>query len=126
MTAIVGIFCTDGIVVGTDSSATFAQGQLPTIEQRTEKLEIIGDHIIAVGTGPVGLSQRLCGVLNKIWDEKGFKGSELEVSKRIARDTIQDFQQTFRTPQGFGALVAFPIEHKHYLCEFGLNDFQPE
>ena len=41
MTSVVGILCKDGVVVGTDSSATFDNGQIRTIEQPFEKIEIM-------------------------------------------------------------------------------------
>jgi 20S proteasome alpha/beta subunit len=68
MTAIVGIRCKDGVVIGADSSATFTDGgQVRTIEQPTEKkIEIIGDKVIVAGTGSVGHGQRFCAVVRKL------------------------------------------------------------
>jgi 20S proteasome alpha/beta subunit len=52
MTAIVGILCRDGLVIGADSSTTFASSVgSPIIEQPTEKLSLISDCIIVAGTG---------------------------------------------------------------------------
>ena len=59
MTVIIGALCKDGIVVGSDSSATFVAGSLPTIEQPTKKTFVIGDDIIFAGTGQCGLGQRI-------------------------------------------------------------------
>ena len=41
MTAVVGILCSDGIVIGTDSSMTMVAGTFRTIEQSTEKLDVV-------------------------------------------------------------------------------------
>ena len=58
MTAIVGIYCNDGVVIGTDSSATSSVFQRPIIEYSTEKIEIIDRRIILTTAGSIGLKQR--------------------------------------------------------------------
>lgn len=126
MTAIVGVLCKDGVVIGTDSSATFSQGQIRTVEQPFQKIEIIGDHIIVVGSGQVGLGQRFCEIVKNTWNDKGFKGSPIDVAKSLCRRAIEDFAYTSAPKLAYGALVAFPIESKPYLCEFSIADFQPE
>jgi 20S proteasome alpha/beta subunit len=127
MTAIVGVLCKDGIVIGTDSSATFGQGpQFRTIEQPTEKCHIIGEHIIVAGTGEVGLDQRFCKIVKEAWENKQFKGSEIDVAKRLAKQAIEDFQSTYAQSGSYGALIAFPVNHKPFLCEYALTNFQPE
>lgn len=60
MTILVGIKCKDGVLIGSDSSATFAAGQIRTIEQTTKKIEIVDGKIIVAGTGQIGLGQRFC------------------------------------------------------------------
>ena len=128
MTAIIGVFCKDGVVVGTDSSSTFAAGQIRTIEQTTDKIHIIDGRIILAGTGPVGYTQRVNAVVEKVWANKGFKGSGLEVAKRISKESIEDFNSTYgcRNPLNYGSLLAYPVENNHHLCEFDVNNFQPE
>jgi hypothetical protein len=62
MTVIVGILCSDGVVIGTDSA--IATGRLSTgytIERQDEaalKIEIIGTDVITAVTGATGLAQR--------------------------------------------------------------------
>lgn len=126
MTAIVGIYCRDGVVIGCDSSATFSHGQFRTIEQPTEKLNVIGNQIIVAGTGSVGLGQRFCSILRSAHDEKVLNADALHVVKQLSRATIEDFGQTYLKPGQYGALVAFPTGQRHQLCEFQLADFQPE
>ena len=67
MTAIVGILCQQAVVIGTDSSATFSSGSQQTIEQPIEKLLIVPDNIIVVGTGQIGLGQRFSAIVEKAW-----------------------------------------------------------
>ena len=52
MTLIVGLHCTDGVVIGSDSAITFTAGAgIPTIAQTSlEKINIVDDHVIVVGS----------------------------------------------------------------------------
>jgi len=126
MTAIVGIRCQDGIVLGTDSSATFGVGNLRTIEQPTDhKLEIISEKVMVAGTGQIGLGQRFTHIVKKAYDLHLFKGDAIDVVTTLSHNTIQDFART-AAPKQYGALLAFPIENKPYLCEFAAGDLQPE
>jgi 20S proteasome alpha/beta subunit len=127
MTALVGLFCTDGVVIGADSSSTFSSGTENTIEQPTEKICVIEGRVIFAGTGEVGLNQRFEAVLQKTVSG-GLKGTSLDISKDICRNALIDFEYTGRRPGGigFGALVAFPVNHKPHLCECALQTFQPE
>ena len=65
MTLVVGIRCTDGVIIGTDSAVTSATGQALTIMQPSKKITIVGDHIILAGTGELGLGQRFADILQK-------------------------------------------------------------
>ena len=125
MTAIVGMLCTDGVVVGSDSSATFVNAETPTIEQPFEKINIIQGEVILVGTGQVGLGQRFHEVVAATWKEKrGDTG--IEAAKTLCSNGIKDFQETGVQPGRYGALVAFPLKNQPHLCEFATSDFQPE
>ena len=126
MTAIVGVLCKDGIVIGTDSSTTFGQGQCKTIEQPSEKLSIIDNHVIIAGTGPVGLGQRFGRIVQEAWVGNKFNGHYLDCGKYLAHAAIEDFASTKVERGQYGALVAFPVKKTPYLCEFALSDFQPE
>lgn len=127
MTAIVGIRCQDGIVLGTDSSATFGVGNLRTIEQPTDhKLEIISGKVMVAGTGQIGLGQRFTHIVKQAYDSNLFRGDTFDVVTNLCQKAIQNFAAT-NTRQGqYGALLAFPIENKPYLCEFAVADLQPE
>lgn len=126
MTAIVGVWCKDGVVLGTDSSATFSAGRQPTIEQLTDKLVVVGDACVFAGTGSVGLGQRFAAIAQGMWDDKKFQGGHLTVAKALTKATIEDFSATYAPKEQFGALMAFRCDQKHYLCEFQVADLQPE
>ena len=126
MTAIVGILCQQAVVIGTDSSATFSSGSQQTIEQPIEKLLIVADNIIVVGSGQVGLGQRFSAIVEKAWADSLFKNQPLQIGKYLSRTAIEDFASTHAGKGTYGALVAFPAKQKVHLCEFAVQDLQPE
>jgi hypothetical protein len=132
LTAIVGLRCKDGVVIGSDSSATFGDaGGNRFIEQLTErKIEIIGESVIVAGTGYVGHMQRFVSVAKKIYADKGLVGkSDIEIGKMLSSAGIKDFNDTHSMNQlQFSAMVAYPAADQPALCEFpgGHLLFQPE
>lgn len=127
MTAVIGVLCSDGIVIGTDGSATFSTGSMPTIEQPTEKLRIVDGRVILAGTGSVGFSQRFNRIVQDQYQNKLFsKADHIEACKVLSRAAIEDFRSTYMNPGKYGALLGFAKSGRPYLCEFAVADFQPE
>jgi 20S proteasome alpha/beta subunit len=132
VTAIVGIRCKDGVVIGSDSSATFGDGiGRGVIEQLTNrKIQVIGEGIIVAGTGAVGHMQRFRAVIQTLWNQKAFQNkTDIEVGKMLASSGIADFAQTHAMNNlQFAALVAYPAMDQPSLCELpgGPGIFQPE
>lgn len=129
MTAIVGVLCRDGLVIGTDSSTTFGSGVGPPImEQPTEKLQIFSNTIIVAGTGQVGLGQRFGRIIEVAYQDNVFRSGQhhTAVGTELCRRTIADFSSTQAKQGSYGALVGFPLGDKVCLCEFPISDFQPE
>lgn len=131
MTVLVGVRCTDGVVVGADSVATSAMGNNMLLQIQTDKLFIVGDRIIVAGTGSVGLGQRFHNVLQKAWSDKVFSKPCWDCLRQLTTSALQDFGSTGvqqRPPIGigFGALLAAPLDDKAQLVEFGSADLQPE
>jgi 20S proteasome alpha/beta subunit len=129
LTILVGVLCRDGVVIGTDSSATFQVGNIKTIEQPITKIEIIDRRIIVAGTGSVGLQQRFISVITKLANNKQLnsdKVDEISMAKLLSTEMIKDMDSTYIRRGLFGALVAYPVGKKYFLCEFDLDYFQPE
>jgi hypothetical protein len=128
MTVLVGVLCEDDVVVGSDSSATFAAGpNLNTIEQPIQKTFIVEKDIIFATTGAGGLGQRLEFVLRGLRQSPIWPGAQrLPLALEISRRMLQNMQATFLNPGQLGALVAFPCQNAFHLCEFAVADFQPE
>jgi len=127
MTILIGVLCQDGVVVGTDSSATFGASQVRTIEQPCKKIGIIDDHIIITGTGQIGLGQRFTEIVDTYWRQNGFRNkSAIQACRELCALGIKDFIST-NTPKGaYGSLIAFAANGRFNLCEFAVDDFQPE
>lgn len=127
MTILVGIKCKDGIIIGSDSSATFSAGQISTIEQSTKKIQILHDSIIVAGTGSVGLGQRFCDIVENAYASKRFVGMNgIQIATDITQLAVENFSRTGATKGQYGALVAYSANHDIHLCEFGCSDMQPE
>jgi 20S proteasome alpha/beta subunit len=127
MTILIGVLCEDGIVIGSDSSATFSSGQVvKTIEQPTTKIFTVGDDLLYAGTGSFGLIQRLGQVITRKKIE--FKNkTELDIGKIISRSVLEDMRETFLNPGQLGAIMAFSTgPTKFHLIEFDSQNFQPE
>ena len=127
MTLLVGIRCTDGVVVAADSASTFVGGSGEhTITHPVRKIDIVAGKVIVAGTGAVGLGQRFHAVVHDLYEKKQLKGGHLDWVKKMATGTIADFSETHVRQGQFGALVAFANKRSGHLCEFAIADFQPE
>lgn len=73
MTLVIGLQCTDGVVIGADGAATMcdALGQ-STIRQNYKKLEMIHQSVIVGNSGPVGLAQMIREKITELWQSKEF------------------------------------------------------
>ena len=108
MTVLVGVKCTNGVVIGADSIATSAHGHASLLQTQTDKIQIIADQIIVAGSGSVGLIQRFNDVVNKLWHNNLFQQETWACLRAISANTIKDFQSTGvpqkQPPHGLGFL----------------------
>ena len=127
MTVVVGIICDDGVVVGADSSATFTAGEFRTIEQPTKKVFVIRNEIILAGTGAAGLIQRFENPVAGLAATPNFlKNGRFKITQQIAQAVINDFGTTQAPQRQLGAVLAFASIEGLQLCEFSVQDLQPE
>jgi len=134
MTAIVGILCRDGIVVATDSAATFGIGiganLIRTIETPTKKIAIIDDRMIVASTGEIGLHQRFCHFAKSFSGQKKFAAGRapVEVATELANEVLKNFGTTALHVGNLqlGCLLAFPLGATLHLCEYQYLTLQPE
>ncbi len=129
MTVLVGVLCSDGVVIGSDSSTTFSAGSMPTIEQKdNKKTFVIRDSIVFAGTGQVGLCQRFRQVLDGLPDLKRSPNCHgIDLGVLVTEKAIQNFSRTCVSQGAFGALLAYAgAEGRFGLIEFDVNTLQPE
>jgi len=88
MTLIIGIRCSDGIVMGADGAATLGALGQTTIRQPVRKLVSIDKKIIVGVSGPVGLGQRITGVMEDLWYNKGLSGKQSYEAMTKIREAI--------------------------------------
>ena len=97
-----------------------------TIEQPTQKINVVKDRVIVAGTGYVGHGQRFRRVVELATGKfMGPRANPIDVCRKLSNRAIQDFKQT-QFPVAFGAIVAFAALNEHVLCEFNPGQLQPE
>ena len=127
MTVIIGVICKDGAIIGSDSSATFAAGNVRTVEQKTKKVILIDDNKIMCGTGEVALSQRFEQIIQRYWRDNDLSlKSQIDIAKELYNITFTDFKQTNSNFNQFGACLSFYHNGSFCLCEFPWQTFLPE
>ncbi len=89
MTLVIGIKCTDGVVVASDSLASYTTSTgIPTAGQPTDKIDIISDSIICSTSGPVGLGQRITHQIEQAWSNNRLSGKESPAAMGVLREVI--------------------------------------
>lgn len=117
MTAIVGVQCTDGVVIGADSAVTFGSPDPsipPTIVQDIDKVHIANGCLLYACTGDVGFAQRFGAQLEKEPLCDGRLGRRHTTVQKIASDFVDSLNKShaLMPPKfgvNFGALLAFPV-----------------
>lgn len=133
MTLIVGIKCSDGIVVGADGAATFGTMGQDTIRQSVHKLSIISHKVIMGVSGPVGLSQRFNWRIEELYASNKLSGKKCPEAMNIMRaelwkDIEGEMKAAAVAQQTIGraalssalssSLVALPLDKKFALIQF--------
>lgn len=132
MTVLVGVRCTDGVVIGADSVATSAAGISPLINlQSNKKIRVFQNNVILATTGAVGLSQRLILHVDQAITGGVFKGDYNACFANIPKRLFTDLGNSSHPhhPQHglmFGALMACCVKGVPYLVEYDSVNFQPE
>jgi Proteasome subunit len=126
LTLLVGIRCTDGVVIAADSAVTFGvSANQHTIRDNCQKIYVIDDHVIWAGTGEVGLGQRFATLVRGACIGRKPDVTKETIGTDLCRETLKNFQST-GVQGGFGALLACCVKRSPELCEFAFSNFQPE
>lgn len=133
MTVLVGILCKDGVVLGSDSAATFGSNGQPTIgQQSVQKVAVIEEKIVYASTGAVGIAQLIIDSIKTGWKERAFNGIKTPeqmmdaLGKRIG-SLVGPYLQTAQLQRHITgeanaslckSLIAIPVNHIFCLFQF--------
>lgn len=126
MTLLVGVLCTDGVVIGSDSAATLGSGVL---QSPVKKVHVVNDSILVATAGSVGLGQRFRHVVAQAADDEKFQAMDL-VGKGVSLSErgLQNFKRTSSDARKTSALVSISNGKKPDsagLIEFSSRGFSP-
>jgi hypothetical protein len=127
MTLLVGILCTDGIVIAADQAVTFGPDvQRATIQHAACKISIVADQVIIAMTGQVGLAQRYIDIFQSNWAQLAqAPTTDTLIHTQLCSVAQQNFRSTGAPPHELGGLVGMARNGQLSLCEY-LGQFQPE
>jgi 20S proteasome alpha/beta subunit len=131
MTLGIGIYCSDGVVLGSDSNLVISDGNMAIGRREINKTLIRGSNIF-ITAGSFGEGQRFEGVLEECINNNEYIIAEPKIKSKILSEKIyQDLDYTrdkmdekygFR----FSALVASIFQNKHYLIAIENGSLKPQ
>lgn len=100
MTLIIGILCSDGVVVASDGAATLGSLGNQTVRQEVRKLDVIADKIVVGVSGPVGLGQKIKETVGEQYENRVFSSkTPLEASSLISEGMRKHIIPLLQTAQ---------------------------
>ena len=102
MTLIVGIKCSDGIVMGADGAATLGTADgAQTVIQPTTKLRVLQKRMIMGVSGQVGLGQLYCDAVEDLWktNKLGKNASLAQVRAEIEKSIFMHVEPATQRAQ---------------------------
>ncbi len=124
MTVLIGVLCSDGVVIGADSAVTAGFIERPF----DQKIQISAEGVIVATTGDIGFGQRFTAAVTRAWQKLSPSlPMPIDIGKALSVEGLTDFLSTGLTIGNFesGALVAFPYQGRPCLCHFGYKNLQP-
>jgi hypothetical protein len=117
MTLIVGILCSDGIVMGADGAATLGSFGNDTVRQPVKKLTAIGNSLIVGVSGPVGLGQIFVGI-ELLWSDRHFSNKRPHEAMTTIRDKLWPHVAThFQAAATAAPVLGAPLAVKNTLSQ---------
>ena len=134
MTVLVGIACTDGVLIGSDSATTFGEvsrggGLNPPSRIFTSSKIVVEDGAVAATSGQVGMGLRFKDVVNEVVIDPHSDLATMRPMRfggEVAKNWIKDLKQTSASDIPFSALVAANTKDGPTLLELESPNHQPE
>jgi 20S proteasome alpha/beta subunit len=120
VTLIVGIVCSDGVVMASDSSAALAVGLVPTIgQQPVTKIYKIGDDMLYASTGSIGVSQLIRDSLERLCSVKGHHKvqSSAEAMGSVQGKIVDQVKKLFDAANAVAPLIGQQAAGATVLCK---------
>lgn len=119
MTLIVGIRCSDGVVLASDSAATYGTGYQSTIgQQHVTKIHVIRDRILFCSTGAIGVAQLLVDRIESLCgDNKLGGGNPVAVMRTLGQAIAQEVVGFFQASQASAPLVGTQAASMPLVCK---------
>jgi 20S proteasome alpha/beta subunit len=136
MTLIIGIVCKDGVVMASDSAASFGKEGVPTIgQQEVRKVHQLSDALLYSSMGAIGMSQVIADALKKSWEQEEFANIPTPervmhtIGMKLIQILVPYLQTATLTRPLIGdasqslckSLVAMPVQHVPCLFSFDYN-----
>jgi len=93
MTLIVGVLCSDGVVLAADGAATYGAMGVMTMRQQMKKLTLIGESTVIGVSGTTGLAQRYEGEIRRAIEGGKFKNLQADQVMRVVQGAITPIMQ---------------------------------
>ena len=126
MTLLVGVLCSDGVIIGADSAFTMGVLGQQTVSQSALKIEVVEGRALIATSGPVGLGQRLAGTFGDVLREnriptslKSYKA--MGVLREAFREPIESELKAAAIAQGVIGSAAFSSALSATLLAMSVN-----
>ena len=91
MTLIIGIRCSNGVVLGADGAATYITADMqPTIRESMTKLHIVAGQAVVGTSGAVGMGQLHADSVEELWQQKAFQRKTANVLRAVHPSMAKD------------------------------------
>ena len=118
MTLIIGIKCSDGVVIGADGAATLGTGLgQGTARQDVKKLTVVSGRLVVGSSGPVGVTQQYEEVVEQLWSDRKFSGKKPGQAMQILQEAfLECLKLRYQAAQMSVPVVGNNVASQGVLC----------
>jgi hypothetical protein len=125
MTIVVAFYCTDGVVVASDSMLTSSIGQITTGHHSGRKIHVLSHNQVFAFAGDQGQADRFRVIADAQDPSLLAQVHALNYPLAVTQAVIQQFQATgIADTVGVNTVLAFSCGHGHQCCAF-MGKLQP-
>ena len=122
MTVIVGILCSDGVVIASDSAATYSAGAIQTIgQQHVTKIWKIENSVIYAASGAIGIAQLSLNAVEALWKARELSSTKVstpaEAMARISREMVTRVEGIQRSASVLAPILGAHVAGQSAMCQ---------